>query len=142
MKQILHSPVLTIINAIGLLCFGLYDLYEELLDPSHVHAFIFVALLLIIGAAHHIHEGVHKLLKFSRKESVQRFLEKCEHFFTQRGIQFALSLIVLVTASYGIANDMDQIYYRSTPLGFGVVMLIIPVSGGYKSATALRSSRN
>ncbi len=141
MKHILSSTTFNIFSGLALLSFGIYDLYEEFLDPSHVHAFIFIAILLMISAVQHVHEGLHKILGFSKKESIAQFLEKCSGFFEHKGMQIAMSSIVLVAGTYGVITNVDEIYYRSMPMTLGMFMLIMPLLGVVNSTKTLANQR-
>lgn len=139
MNRKIFSTLFTIVSGLGLLAFGINDLYDEFLEPSHVHTFIFIAVLLLISAAQDVHEGLHKLLGFSKKESVVSVLSKCNAFFERKGIKLSMASIVLAAASYGVFTNIEEMYYRCMPVGMGMFMFVMPLSGGIKSTKALSS---
>ncbi|WP_107040365.1 hypothetical protein [Brumimicrobium mesophilum] len=125
-KKISESKIFSFILGLILICYGLWDIYEELFEPQHEHILILIGLLLFIHAIGHTFEGINKIMHVISKEKEVYFLNRIEFIFNLLFIRIILGLTVIATSSYGLYQDFEKIHSKSVSIGVGLLLIILP----------------
>lgn len=137
MKKLLESKWISCILGLLLIAYGIFDIYEELFEPSHEHILIFIGFLLVINAISHTQEGLLKVLRVIRKDRKNTFLERVERTFDLPIVRIILGVTVLVASYYGLSEDLENLHSKSVSMGVGLLLMTLPTFGAFMAGKNL-----
>ena len=126
-SPIIQSRVTSILLGLVLIAYAIYDINEELFNPSHEHILILIGMLLVISSFGHVNEGVYKIASSILPNREFRTLEKIGGVFHNPVVRVILGLAVLIAAAYGLYNDYEKIHSKSVSMGIGVLVMLLPI---------------
>ncbi len=130
-KSIANSRITTIVLGILLIGYAVYDIYEELFEPTHEHILIVIGILLVISSFGHVNEGMHKIVRSVAPEKELPFMDRVARFFHRPLVRIILGLTVLIAAAYGLYDDYDKLHSKSVSMGIGLLTMTLPVFKAY-----------
>jgi hypothetical protein len=129
--QIINSPGFNIGIGIFLTCYSLYDMEEDIVKMNHRHLNVLMGILMILNACRHLFEGTHKILGRVENESVQFFYKQGDRFIDRPIIGIIIGLIIIITSTYGIYEDIENLKSHSIPIAIAIVLIIIAITSIY-----------
>ena len=123
----LHSKFTTVVLGLVLIAYAVFDVYEELFEPSHEHILIVIGVIMILNAFGHAHEGIHKIAHELHADKEYNLLERAGLFFRHRVVRIVLGITVLITSMYGLYEDYEKIHSKSVSMSVGLLMMVLPI---------------
>ena len=88
LNSLIQSRITTIILGLVLIAYAVFDIYEELFDPTHEHILIIMGILLVISSLGHVNEGVYKIAHNVAPQKELKVFEKIRNFSPEKNFVF------------------------------------------------------
>jgi hypothetical protein len=125
-SSIIQPRITSILLGVALIGYAIYDLNEELLNPTHEHILIVIGMLLVISSFGHVNEGVHKIVQGVAPQKELPVMDKIATFFHRPMVRIILGVTILIAAAYGLYDDYEKIHSKSISMGIGLLTMMLP----------------
>lgn len=137
-KRLQKHPLFSLLLGLIIIGYGLYDIWEELFDPSHVHLMLFIGLMIVVNSVQHLMHGYDLVKKaMSRKRSTPR---KLQLIMEQTWFSIILGLSVIANSTYGLITDIEKIHSKSVSMSVGLLFVAIPVISIRSNVSRVKAS--